>query len=143
MRKIGPRLRSATDIILTKALASASLGPARSPSAAEGHFHPRKNRSPSEVDGPILKRSQERSPSAAEGPILKRSQERSPSVAEGHFHQRKNRSPSVAEGDDPSEAEGICLANDDNSFSFHRNIATKQIAIFKCLQFTTPFKYNK
>jgi hypothetical protein len=55
----------------------------------------------------------------------------------------RGQSPSEAESDDPSEAEGICLANDDNSFSFHRNIATKQIAIFECLQFTTLFKYNK
>jgi hypothetical protein len=33
--------------------------------------------------------------------------------------------PERSRGRSPSEVEGICLANDDNSFSFHRNIATK------------------
>jgi len=51
MRKIGPRLRSATGIIPTKAMASATLGRARRPSEAEVIFTRVKSRSPSEAEG--------------------------------------------------------------------------------------------
>ena len=134
MRKIGPRLRSATEIILMKELASTSLGhryhkdeciglgfarPCARTERSRGHFHPRKSRSPSEVeDGP---RAKPRGQSSSE--------------VKNVTQAKQSRSP--------SEAEGICIANDDNSFLFHRNIAPKQIAIFECLQITTQFKYNK
>jgi hypothetical protein len=66
-----------------------------------------------------------------------------PERSRGAFSSAKKSVPERSRGRSPSEVEGICLANDDNSFSFHRNIATKQIAIFECLQFMTPFKYIK
>jgi hypothetical protein len=66
-----------------------------------------------------------------------------PERSRGAFSSAKKSVPERSRGRSPSEVEGICPANDDNSFSFHRNIATKQIAIFECLQFTTLFKYNK